>query len=253
VSAAVGLRLVRQRMAIAWALALTFGVVASHTAGFAFRTLPRPRPLEELSYYPSGIHLRPMTLGHAETAADLAWLRAVQYYGEHRRTDNQFVHMAHIFDVLTSLAPSCIPAYVFGGFALAQEGRDFPEAERLMLKGIEANPTSGQLAFELGFLYYVRPGGRSLERASEYFQQASRQPDAPPQSARFAAFAHQHAGDLSLAYELWADVAQNSRNPYLRETAAREMEKIRIAVSQGHKEVAVGHLGTPQVILGNPP
>ena len=54
-----------------------------------------------------------------------------------------------------------MPAYVFGAFALAQEGREFPAAERLMFKGLEANPESGELAFELGFLYYVRPGGRT--------------------------------------------------------------------------------------------
>src|SRR5205085_8956976 len=131
------------------------------------------RPLEELAYYPSGVHLRPATLGHPDTAADLAWLRAVQYYGEHRVTDNRFDRMQHIFDILTALAPGFLPAYVFAGFALAQEGRDFPAAERLMLKGIHANPRSGMLAFELGFLYYVRPGGRQLDKAAEYFELAS--------------------------------------------------------------------------------
>src|SRR5205085_6064425 len=126
------------------------GSAAAGIANHAWRWLPHPAPLEELSYYPSGKHLLPMSCGHAESAADLAWLRAVQYYGEHRTTDNRFTRMAHIFDILTTLAPGFVPAYVFGAFSLAQEGRDFPEAEKLMLKGIEANPTNGWLAFELG-------------------------------------------------------------------------------------------------------
>jgi hypothetical protein len=238
---------VRERMAIAWAMGLALGAVACALAGYAARALPPPRPLEELSYYPSGVHLEPATLGHAETAADLAWLRAVQYYGEHRLADNQFARMGHVFDILTSLAPRFEAAYEFGAFALAQEGRDFPGAERLMLKGIAANPRSGQLAFQLGFLYYVQPGGRQLRRAAEYFQQAARLPGAPPQAARFAAYARQHSGDLVLAYALWADVRDQSENHYLREIAQKEMDKIRRALDTGRRELAVRKLTTPAV------
>lgn len=237
----------RARLLRAWALALVLGAAAVQLAGLAYRVVPRPRPLEELSYYPSGFALKPATLGHAESAADLAWLRAVQYYGEHRARDNRFVRMGHVFDILTSLAPGFVPAYVFGAFALAQEGSDFPRAERLMLKGIEANPQSGWLAFELGFLYYVRPGGRSLERAAEFFEQASRQRDAPPQAARFAAFARQNSGDLLVAYELWANVSETSPNRFLRDTARREMEKIQRATREGRNDLAIRRLTTPRV------
>jgi len=240
---------VRQRMAIAWAMALVLGVAACALAGYAARALPQPRPLEELSYYPSGVHLEPATLGHAESAADLAWLRAVQYYGAHRLADNQFARMGHVFDILTSLAPHFEAAYVFGAFALAQEGRDFPQAEKLMLKGIAANPRSGQLAFQLGFLYYVHPGGRELRNAAEYFQQAARLPGAPPQAARFAAFARQQSGDLVVAYSLWAEVRDHSQNHYLREIAQTEMEKIRQALETGRHESAVSKLPTPVVLL----
>jgi TPR repeat protein len=242
-------RSIRGRMALSWTIALVLGAAAWLTADRAWRSLPHPRPLEELSYYPSGEYLRPIALGHAETAADLAWLRAVQYYGEHRRTDLRFVRMHHVFDILTTLAPHFIPAYIFGGFALAQEGFDFPKAERLMKKGIEHNPDSGRLAFELGFLYYVRPGGRDLKRAAEYFEQAARKPDGPPESARFAAYSRQNAGDLRVAYELWADVERTSANQYLREMAQREMERIREAFERGRAELAMKRLTTPRVIV----
>jgi hypothetical protein len=236
-----------RHLAATVALALSCAAGAATLAHLAWTRLPRPHPLEELSYYPSGRHLQPLTLGHAESAADLAWLRAVQYYGEHRSTDNRFTRMYHVFDILTSLSPGFVPAYVFGAFALAQEGKDFARAERLMLNGIEANPRSGRLAFELGFLYYVRPGGRELRRAAEYFEQASRQPDAPPQAARFAAFARQHAGDLRVAYELWAEVGEHSENRYLREIAEQEMQRIRDALDRGRAELAMKRLTVPRV------
>jgi hypothetical protein len=240
---------VRRPVVRAWAVALVVGAAAFLVAEVAYDAIPRPRPLEELSYYPSGRHLKPATLGHAESAADLAWLRAVQYYGEHRATDNRFTRMSHVFDILTTLSPSFEPAYVFGAFALAQEGFAFEEAERLMLKGIEANPRSARLAFELGFLYYVRPGGRSLGLAAQYFEQAAHQPNAPPFAARFAAYARQHSGSLLVAYELWQQVQRHSPNHYLRDVAEREMQKIQQAIREQRADLAVKRLTTPRVIL----
>jgi len=43
---------------------------------------------------------------------------------------------------------------LFQSFAVATR-----RAEALMKRGLEANPRSGMLAFEAGFLHYVRPGG----------------------------------------------------------------------------------------------
>ena len=239
----------RRRFLGAWAAALVLGAGVFTLAGVSWRVLPHPQPLEELAYYPSGRFLEPATLGHSATAADLAWLRAVQYYGQHRTTDNEFTRMEHVFDILTTLDPSFVPAYVFGAFALGQEGRDFAAAERLMLKGLAANPTSGELAFQLGFLYYVRPGGRDLKRSAECFEQAARQADGPPQSARFAAFARQNDGNLVAAYELWSHVERTSPNRYLCEIASREMARIREALQAGRQELAMRRLATPAVLF----
>ena len=238
---------IRRRFLQAWGVALLAGVAAFAVSSVAIRAVPRPQPLEELSYYPSGAFLRPATFGQAETAADLAWLRAVQYYGEHRKTDNRFTRMEHVFDILTTLSPHDLPAYVFGSFALAQEGRDFPAAERLMQRGLERNPTSGLLAFEAGFLYYVKPGGRDLRKAAEYFEQSARQADAPPAAARFAAFSRQAAGELAVAYALWSGVLHDSGNPWLRRMAEEEMAKIREAVATQRPDAAVQRLSTPVV------
>jgi hypothetical protein len=249
VSALAALAPSRRRFLAAWLAALVAGTAAFLVADLSWRALPHPQPLEELSYYPSGHFLRPATVGHAATAADLAWLRAVQYYGLHRSTDNRFARMGHVFDILTTLEPGFIPAYSFGAFALAQEGRDFAAAERLMKKGLAANPTSGVLAFDLGFLYFVRPGGRDLAHAADYFEQAARQADGPAPSARFAAFARQNAGDLPAAYELWAGIERTTANRYLQDIASREMARIREAVALGRRERAMRRLTTPVVLL----
>jgi hypothetical protein len=132
---------------------------------------------------------------------------------------------------------------------LSQEGGDFEAGERLMLEGLENNPKSGELAFQLGFLYYVKPGGRDLVNAARYFEQASWQPDAPPLARRFAAFSRQESGDLAVAYQLWTDVFLHSPNAYLREMAHDHMGEIEAALRSGRKDLAVRRLATPQVIL----
>jgi len=238
-------------MAVAWAVALVLGACAVTLARFGWEHLPHARPLEELSYYPSGQHLRPATLGHPETAADLAWLRAVQYYGEHRLRDNHFERMDHVFDIISTLAPRFVACYVFGAFALAQEGQDFPAAEALMQKGLDANPKDAELAFQAGFLYYVKTGGRDLRHAAEYFELSARLPNAPPQAARFAAFSRQNAGDLHVAYALWKDVAEHSPNAYLREMAQRNLEEIGAALAARRPEMAIRKLATPRVQVGH--
>ena len=138
---------------------------------------------------------------------------------------------------------------MFGAFALAQEGRDFPAAEQLLLDAIDRRPKSGRLAFELGFLYYVRPGGRDLRRAGEYFELASRLPGAPASAAHFAASSRQNAGDLIVSHQLWAQVRANSPNRYMRDLAAREMEQIERALATGRCELAVRRMGRSAVLI----
>lgn len=242
-------RRLRLRQLAAGTLALALGLVVFRMADWASRAIPRVSPLEELAYYPSGQHVRPATLGHTETAADLAWLRAIQYYGEHRKLDNRFDHLYHVFDILTTLAPRFESAYVFGAFALAQEGRNFSQAEALLRKGLESNPRSGRLAFEMGFLYYVKPNGRDLPRAAECFEVAAQLPGRPEVARRFAAFCRQNSGSLAVAYALWQQIRDSSANTYLREIAEKEMARIREAIESGRNDLARARLSTPVVIV----
>lgn len=243
------IRPLRVRMIVAWAIALVLGAAVFQLAGFAAKALPHASPLEELAYYPSGKNVRLAALGHGEVAADMAWLRAVQYYGAHRKKDNRFEHLEHVFDILTTLAPRFESAYVFGAFALAQEGQDFPAAERLLRKGLESNPRSGRLAFEAGFLYYVKPNGRDLPHAAEYFELASRLPGAPASAREFAAFSHQNTGSLAVAWQLWKQIRETTGNQYLKELAEKEMSRIQAALETGRADLAKARLGTPRVVL----
>jgi hypothetical protein len=183
--------------------------------------LPRERFLDELAYYPSGSWLKSMSFGESIFLADLTWLRAVQYYGEHRQLDNQFdlLHMA--FDVVTNFDPGHESAYVFGGTSLAQEGKQFDKGEELLLKGRAADPDAWVYPFELGFIYFVEK--RDYGTSGLWFQEAARKPGCPGYVKRFAAFSAERGGHRRRAIELWQVVAEETDNPVMREKAVDQV------------------------------
>jgi hypothetical protein len=200
------------------------GTLAVGQARWAVKHLPRPEPLAELSYYPSGTWLSQAAMGDATSWSDLLWLRAVQYYGMHRETDNTFVQMGHVFDVITTLDPKFQNAYVFGGTSLCQEGHQFAAGVKLLEKGVHNNPTAWVYPFELGFVHYL--GKRNLTRATFEFAQAARQPNSPDYCQRFAAWSGQRAGYEAVSVELWRQVAETTDNAVLREKAIQHMREL---------------------------
>jgi len=190
-----------------------------HAAGSKVRGVPE----EELLYYPSGVLVRRAALGYETAAADLAWLRSVQYYGEHRLTDQKFDRIDHVMRIVAELDPQFLEAYVFGGFVLAQEMRQPERGLELLELGLRANPTSWRLAFETGFLHYVcRHDDRS---AGRYFTWASRMPDHADYTERFAAFANQKAGNTGMAILLWKHTLLTG-NAYMQEVARKELRRL---------------------------
>ncbi len=178
---------------------------------------------DELLYYPSGIMVRQAALGYETAAADVAWLRGIQYYGEHRQTDQKFDMIGHVMEIVADLDPAFIQPYVFGAFVLAQEMKKPERGLQLLERGTTANPDSWSLAFEAGFLQYVCR--HDFAAATRYFTRASRMPGHPEYVERFAAFASQKAGNRGMAILLWKRV-QATGNKYMQEVARRELGRL---------------------------
>ena len=164
-------------------------------------------------------------LGHPLTLADLLWLRAIQYYGEHRLSDNRFPYAQHIFSTITALDPHFAEAYMFGGMVLVEEGRDIASGLALLRRGIAWNPGRWELAFETGFAYYL--AARDDAQAARFFTEAARLPGAPEYVVRFAAYAGGKAGEPEKALVLWDQLRTESRSPTIRALAERKVKEIR--------------------------
>jgi len=199
---------------------LLAGAGALH--GTMMERLARP-PVDELLYYPSGLLVRQASLGYESAAADVAWLRGIQYYGEHRLTDQKYELIGHVMSIVTDLDPRFLQPYIFGALVLAQELKRTDEGLALLEKGMRANPDSWLLAFETGFIHYVCR--HDYEAASRYFVRASRIPGHPDYVDRFAAFASQKSGNEGMAILLWKRVLVTG-NKYMQEVASRELRRL---------------------------
>lgn len=178
----------------------------------------------ELTYFPSGEMLRVASLGFDGFAADLAFLRAVQYYGAHRQSDRQFPWAPHLFDVITRLDGRFQTPYVLGALILAEDLNRMDMAIGLLARGMEHLPESWELAFEAGFLYFAK--GKDRAAAAAWLDRARRLPDAPPYVAKFAAQAFADSGSKDEALDIWREIEATAEEPGLREVARRKIEQL---------------------------
>ena len=178
----------------------------------------------ELALFPRGDWVRPFTFGRAELGADLVWLRAIQYYGEHRATDHDYPYAETLFDTLTELDPTFINAYIFGALVLHEQFDRLEPALALLDKGIEANPDSYWLVFERGFFLYVTKS--DPEGAVEWLSRAGRMPGAPESFQRLAAFAAQRGGKREVAVALWLQIYSSTENAEIRRIASDYLREL---------------------------
>jgi len=179
----------------------------------------------ELALYPSGTLLGPATCGYQNVVADALWFRAIQYYGEHRKTDLVFDKAAHVFRVLTDLDPHFVGAYRFGALVVIEDAGDREAGLEILRKGMRWNQGRWELAFDLGF-HHFRKG--EFDRAVFYFRRAALW-GGEERVARFAAYAEKRRGGLDESEELWREILATTDNDRFREAARFALSGIRAA------------------------
>jgi hypothetical protein len=176
-------------------------------------------------YLPSGKFIEQTSLGYKELAADCVWFQAVQYYGGYALSQHDLEYFNGLIDIVTDLDPHFDFPYIFGSVVMSQDMNNFERGVGILKKGMQHNPEEWEYPFEIGFLYYI--GARDDDRASRYFELASRLPGGTDTARRFAAFVHSKAGHEETSIRMWEEIAEHSDQPYMRELAKRYIEKLR--------------------------
>jgi tetratricopeptide (TPR) repeat protein len=174
-------------------------------------------------FFPRLEILRPALLGFTGLAADLTWIRTVQYFGGRVERGERFPQLYQLVDMVTSLDPRFLDAYVYGGLFLTIV-KQYPNAIAIYEKGFAANPTAWQIPHDLGRLYFLEL--RDYEQALRWWNITDRLPGRPHYIPRFLIRLQAKTGHVETALELWRQLLERSENEAVSEIARREIKKL---------------------------
>jgi tetratricopeptide (TPR) repeat protein len=224
------------RRAVAGAIvaAVLVGAASSLQAVREVRYPPPPVTAESL-YLTSGKTARRLSAGYAALAADLYWIRAIQYYGasrirsEHTATsEKDFELLYPLLDLTTTLDPRFGIAYRFGSIFLAEAppgGAGRPDlAIALLEKGLREQPDAWDYMQQVGFVHYW--WRHDYEAAATWFDRASKVPGAPWFLRSLAAVTLAEGGDRQASRTMWMAIRQSAEIDWLKEDADRRLRQL---------------------------
>jgi len=185
---------------------------------------------QEKLYFPSGTFLVESTLGFREVMADYLWFRFVQYYGAYAKGQNDFRYFELLIDSITKLDPQFVEAYHFASLVFWSSFGDTGNSINMLKRGIQANPDTAKLPFQIGFIYYVME--HDYNRAAHWFENAARCSDSSDKESRFAAFARYKAGDDRVSLALWEHLYESTDSPQMKALAVKMIEKLTRKIKQ---------------------
>jgi tetratricopeptide (TPR) repeat protein len=145
------------------------------------RNYPRDTVADETLYL-SGATVKKMSLGLESLAADIYWIRTVQYFGRKlldsgrpassgASRDIRMDLLAPLLDTIVTLDSHYISAYRFGAMFLPE--RDMPAAIALLEKGIRENPNEWRLYQDIAYIYWQAGNSEAGENRADYYAKAA--------------------------------------------------------------------------------
>jgi hypothetical protein len=167
-----------------------------------------------------GLSLMPpaFTLGYDHLLADYYWLAFVSYAGDSRaRQSDKYVLADRYLDIVTRLDPHFIEAYWFCAFCVgADQGR--PDlAQKIIDRGIAANPFNWSLPFIGGFNQFIFAGNELS--AARYYRMAARFPEAPRWLSGQALLLERGIPRIYKQIGIWEKIYNSQNSPLVKEKA----------------------------------
>jgi hypothetical protein len=209
------------------------------------RQAKRPVEIKEVLMVPPGEVLRRIDLGYHSLAADLLFIRANLYYGQHILTDEQLPWMSHYIDILLELDPDFKKAYLWGAMVTIYQTRQTEyvsdstilRANRILERGMTRFPDDHHFPMRIAFNHYYELG--DADTAIPYFKRASRIPGSPEWLKQKLVDLYSKKGRLELARRTLAELVMETEDPVLsralRDRLAalmREDERVKFVASR---------------------
>ena len=187
------------------------------------------RAQEEVLYLWSGEQVKRLFPGFESLAADVYWLRTVQYFGGERlfSREKRFELLRPLVDISTTLDPRLEIAYRYGAIFLS-EGRPVGagrprEGIELLEKGVRNIPTSWRLRQDYGFFHELYL--HDSERAAAILDEAAALPGAPFWLRTLGADLLVKGGSHAEARRMWQQMFDQAEEGPIRENA-----RLRLAI-----------------------
>jgi hypothetical protein len=182
-----------------------------------------------------------MSLGLDALAADVYWIRTIQYFGRKLLDSGKPITarataeidmplLAPLLDIVVTLDPQYMPAYRFGAIFLPE--RDLDAAIRLLERGIRENPNAWRLYQDIAYIYWQH--GKQLpeaeqdafyEKAAMYYDEGSRKPDAKWWMADMAGLMRIKGQDREVARAIYKSYAE-SDDEHIRSQALARLKQL---------------------------
>jgi tetratricopeptide (TPR) repeat protein len=198
--------------------------------------------ISDETLYLSGDTVKRLSLGMEGLAADVYWIRTVQYFGGKLMDSGQPLSaaasanirmdlLAPLLNIVVTLDPHHIPAYRFGAIFLPE--RDLPAAIALLEKGIDENPGEWRLYQDIGYIYW-QAGNRAngderaadYAKAGEWYERGSNVPGAMWWMRDLAGYMKIAGGSREAAYAIYASYA-SSDDENIRNQAIMRLKQLR--------------------------
>ena len=226
------------------ALALLAGAVQVQAA--REHAYPKPEILDDSVYITSGSAVRRLTGPFNALAADVYWIRTIQYYGGAKRRlvgrpiglepppmlaaveSKEFDQLYTLLDITTTLDPRFVIAYRFGAIFLAEA---YPAgagradlAVALLEKGLRHQPDKWEYIHDIGFVHYWYT--HDFREASARFAEASEVAGSPVWLKGLAAMTLARGGDWQSSRTMWRAILESSEVDWMRANAERVLEQL---------------------------
>jgi len=188
------------------------------------------RRTNEVLYLWSGRHLERLVPGFKGLAADIYWMRTVQYFGGQRvfAEDKNFDLLYPLVDITTTLDPRLEIAYHYGAVFLSEPqpgGAGRPhDGIAILAKGCKAMPNNWRLRQELGFFHFLFLN--DAETASRILMEASQLPGAAFWLRTLAADILLKGGERAGARRMWKEILDTSEAPILKVNAEERLRRL---------------------------
>jgi hypothetical protein len=176
----------------------------------------------EVVLLPSPNSIKLLSLGFDELVADCLWLQFIQYIGARENSGKERWDVAaQMLTEITGLDPHFSQAYFFIASVIGGELHDPIGADRLLQRGIAANPDNWYIPFVAGVNQYLF--AHDEIEAAKYYRVASKFPSAPAWLAGQVQILEAKIPSTIKSIHVWQKISDSSSEPAVKQRARFEL------------------------------